>query len=192
MVAGFAGFAVLSLAGCGGKPFNVKPRPEVPQAEISSGDQTQIDGVRIQAEPVTDEDFLYATFDANLILAGLLPVRVKLTNESQESISLNKAKFRIKTSGGKEFKSKDARSAYKQLISFYDISTYTKSGYRQAREDFASYALDTKSPLESGESRQGMIFFKVLPETAGESGLALSVERLNAKQSKSKIELKLN
>ncbi len=148
----------------------------------------------LQAEAVTDEDFLYETFDSNLLLAGVLPVRVKVSSREQEPVDLRKAKFEIKTTGGSTYKSISASSAFKKLISYYGISTYSKDGYKQSQSDFASHALDLREPLPPGASRQGMIFFQVPNEVARTGGLTFVARNLNRKlqKSESQIEIKLN
>ena len=180
------------LAACGGKPFNVKPRPELPPAaagaEAAAGDLT------LRAEAVTDEDFLYETFDANLILAGVLPVRVTISSRAVEPADLRKAKFEIRSSAGRTYKAISASSAFKKLISYYGISTYSKTGYKESQSDFASHALDLREPLAAGSSRQGMIFFQVPDEAARAAGLTIVARDLNRKlpKSESRIEIKLD
>ena len=182
---------VASLPACGGKPFNVKPRPDVPAADYdvkaAAGELT------VHAEAVWDEDFLYETFDANLILAGVLPVRVMVANGAQEPVDLKKAKFEIRAAG-RAYKAISAKSAFEKMISYYGITTYSKPGYKESQADFASHALDLASPLGAGESRQGMLFFQVPAEAARGAGLTLVARRLDAKKQKadSPIELKLN
>ena len=148
----------------------------------------------LQAEAVTDEDFLYETFDANLILASLLPVRVMVLSREQEPVDMSKAKFEIRTTGGRTYKAIKVSSAFKRVISYYGISTYSKEGYKESQSDFASHALDLQSPLAPGERRQGMIFFQVPDEVARAAGLTLVAERLDRKRQKSdsQIEIKLN
>ncbi len=186
------------LAGCGGKPFNVKTKPDVAaqpdvQPAPGSGAKAESVGLSIEAAAILDEDFLYETFDANLILAGVLPVRLKLTNPGNDPVDLSRAKFEIRAAG-KNFKMLQARSAYGRLISYYGITTYSKEGYNESRDDFVSYSIDFKAPLAPGESRAGLIFFAVPGDTARGSGLTLRAERLNrrSKNSKEAVELKLN
>jgi hypothetical protein len=182
---------VASLPACGGKPFNVKPKPDTPASDYdvkaAAGELT------VHAEAVTDEDFLYETFDANLILAGVLPVRVMIANGAQEPVDLKKARFEIRA-GGRAYKTISAKSAFGKMISYYGITTYSKAGYKESRADFASHSLDLGSPLAAGESRQGMLFFQVPAEAAQAAGLTLIARRLDAKKQKadSSIELKLN
>lgn len=149
--------------------------------------------VTIQAEAVTDEDFLFDTFDANLILAGVLPVGVMITNSGQEPLDLKKAQFEIRMQGNRSFKSVEAKRAFKRLLSYYEISIYSKSGYRDSQRDFFSYSLDLNRPLAPGESREGMIFFLVPVNAARGAEITLIARRLDVKRAKNNdaIELKL-
>jgi hypothetical protein len=186
------GVTALSLAtvGCG-RPFNVKTQPALPAPSYSA--KASLDGCVVEAHAITDEDFLYDTFDANLIAAGVLPVRVMLTNSGSEVVDAKSARFQIKTPAGR-FKSADARKAFKRLIAYYGISAYSKSGYSESFEAFASYALDLRTPLAASQSRQGLMYFFVPAEAARQAGLTLVVGRLSSKKSDSPegIELKLN
>ncbi|HKP87246.1 MAG TPA: hypothetical protein VJZ26_14175 [Blastocatellia bacterium] len=190
--------AAAQVTGCGGKPFNVKEKPfkvregaNMPPPEFKA--KAEAGAVTVQAEAVTDEDFLYDTFDANLILAGVLPVGIIITNSGQEALDLRKARFEIRTQQGRGFNSADAKRAFKRLLSYYEISTYSKSGYKKSQEDFLSYSLDAAKPVAPGETREGMIFFLVPVEVAQEAGVTLSVSRLGAGRSKDgpSVELKL-
>ena len=177
------------LAGCGGKPFNVKPRPSLSKPDYSASGE--IDGVAIQAEAITDEDYLYEIFDANLIQAGVYPVRIRVSNNGAEALELKKAKFGIKSGAGKRFQTAEARSAYKRLISYYELSLYSKDGYKRSLSDFKSHALDSDSQLGPGDSRDGILFFLLPAEVAHESGLTFEAARLNGKQARTDAALEL-
>ena len=181
---------LLVLAGCGGKPFNVKTEVVLPA--IAGAPAVESPAVRVQAAAVRDEDYLLSTFDANLILAGLLPVNVTITNRAAQPLDLRKARFQVRAPDGHTYKAADANRAFKRLIQYYEISTYSKDAYKQSREDFAAYALDVTGPLAMGESRQGMLFF-ILPDRAIRvTGLKLIGVRLDASESKSAVELQLD
>jgi hypothetical protein len=177
-----------TMLGCG-KPFNVKTRTDLPPANYAAS--TATDTISIQAQAIRDEDFLYDTFDANLISAGVLPVRVMLRNSSDRTVDLQKARFEIRQQGGRGFKAVDARGAFKRLISYYEISAYNKSGYKESLGTFSEYGVDLKTPLAPGQSRQGLMFFLVPGEAAHGAGLTLVVSRLGA-ESHPPVELKLN
>lgn len=181
---------VLSVtAGCG-KPFNIKTQPSLPSPRETA--KATLDGIAVEAYAISDEDFLYDTFDANLISAGVLPVRVKITNLGNEILELKKAKFELETMS-RRTKSSDARKSFKRLISYYGISIYTKSGYNESLESFSSYALDVIKPLSSGESRDGLLFFLLTEEAARSSGATLIMDKLKPKNSNDRVvSLKLN
>lgn len=178
------GLAAAQLAGCGGKPFNVKTQPAAAQPDAPPGTgpraKAESAGVSIEAWAVLDEDFLYETFDANLILAGILPVRLNLTNQGSEPVDLSRAKFEVRAAG-KSFKMLQARSAYSRLISYYGITSYSKDGYNESRDDFVSYSIDFKTPLAAGESRAGLLFFAVPGDIARAPGVTLQAQRLSRK-----------
>lgn len=177
-----------TMLGCG-KPFNVKTRADLPPATYAAS--TTSDSINIQAQAITDEDFLYETFDANLISAGVLPVRVMLNNSSDRTLDLQKVRFEIRQHAGRGFKAVDARGAFKRLISYYEISAYNKSGYKESLGTFSEHGVDLKTPLAPGQSRQGFMFFLVPSEAAQGAGLTLVVSRLSA-ASHAPVELKLN
>ena len=170
----------------------MKTRPSTPP--VISGARAESNGITIQAEAITDEDFLNDTFDGNLILAGILPVRAMIKNEGAQPIILKKARFEVRPTTGKNFKLANARSAFKRLISYYGISTYSKEGYEESLSTLSSYALDLEAPLAAGESRQGLMFFKMQSDDVRGLGLTLVANKLRSDRAKNDeaIELKLN
>jgi hypothetical protein len=185
----YAVIIIVAVMSACGKPFNVKPRTELPRAEYTA--TATIDHIAVQAKPITDENLLYETFDANLILAGVLPVRVMLTNSAQESLNVAKARFVIRAgNAAHDFKSVAARQAFKRVISYYEISTYNKVGFKESLDDFSAYALDTDRPLNGRESREGLLFFLVGGNVIREAGLILEISKLNGKQET--VQVKLN
>ena len=187
-----AGSALLLLAAaaCGcGRPFNVNTQPTLPPASYAA--KATVGSFAVEAQAITDEDFLYDNFDANLISAGVLPVRVMLTNSAGEAVDLKSAHFEIEAHAGR-FREVSARKAFKRLISYYGITAYSKSGYNESLDAFAAYALDVATPLAGGQSRQGLLFFLVPGEAAREAGLTMTIDKLNSKQSGAGVSLKLN
>ena len=173
------------------KPFNVKPRIEVPRAANEA--QADVNGVAIRASVMRDEDWLNDTFDANLILAGIVPVRVELKNGGQTPIELTKVRFELKTANGQTFEASNADRAFKRALSYYDVSAWSKGLYKESRADFDSYGLDTKTPVATGESRQGLIYFLLPGDSARAYGFTLGVSRLHSTDAKGgRVELKLD
>jgi hypothetical protein len=170
------------LTACAGKPFNVKSSVELPRPARTA--DASIREVNISAGAVTDEDYLFETFDANLILAGVLPVKVTLINNGNAPVDLKRARFELRNESSRKFKITSANRAFKRLISYYGISTYAKEGYKQSRADFAAHELDRKTPLSPGESRSGLLFFQVAMDEMGVRRMSLIVERLGTEGSR--------
>ena len=151
----FIGFTLLNA--CGSKPFNVKSRVMTPAAKVSP--EISSPGLTIEASVIKDEDMLIETFDANLIMARLLPVSVVIFNGTQAPIDLKKAVFEIRKPSGRMLKPLRPQKAFKRLISFYKISSYNVNGYNEAKSAFLSHGLELDTLLEPGERREGLVFY---------------------------------
>jgi hypothetical protein len=141
---------------CATKPFNVKPRPVAPPEEFRS--HSTAGTVQLGAGVVRDEDYLYDRFDANLILAGVLPVKFSIKNGSLSPIDLRSIRFWLEASGQRHHPI-EPRSAFKRLMKYYTIRAYSPEGYKSSVADFVCYGFDSRSPLPPGEARWGLIFF---------------------------------
>ncbi len=174
------------LAACG-KPFNVKPKPDVkdstPPAQTILKAEGESNGLMIQIEAITDEDYLYDTFGANMIIAGVLPLRLKMTNKTAETAELKRAKLAIKGQD-QSFKLLDSHKAYKRLMSYYGISIYNKHGFKESRQDFDTHAFDMKKSLVASESREGLIYFAVPNDIIKRGNLTLLATKLSAGRAK--------
>jgi hypothetical protein len=174
--------SALLLSGCG-KPFNVKPRPAVidskATAKVSLKAEGESQGVAIQAAAITDEDYLYDTFEANLILAGVLPVQLKLTNNGSKDAELKRSKLEMRA-GNRSYKLITSHKAYKRLMSYYGISIYNKHGHKESRADFDTHAFDMKKSLAPGESREGLLYFAIPTELIQSGSLNLLARKLSA------------
>ena len=183
-------FLAVITPGC--KPFNVKPRVQVPGA--ANGARAEANGVTIVASVIRDEDWLNDTFDANLILAGIVPVRVELKNATQLQMDLSKVRFELKTEHGQRFGAVDSERAFKQALSFYELSAWSKTLYKESRADFVSYGLDTKTPAAAGESRIGLVFFLVPGGGAFARGFTLVASKLpdTTNKHEGRVEVKMD
>lgn len=175
--------AIALLSGCGGKPFNVKTVPSNPP--VSHTARADYDGLSVEAAAVTDEDYLFETFDANLMLAGVLPVKMTITNQRAEPINMKRARFEISSAGSRSYRAVTGKKAFERVFSYYDITITGREGYKESRSDFSSHAFDTTTPLAVGESREGLLFFIAPPEMAGSSELTLTARRLKPKEKRS-------
>ena len=179
---------LITSFGCG-RPFNVKTQPSLPPARYAA--TTTVDSISIGAQVIRDEDLLYDTFDANLISAGLLPVRVMLTNNGSELVDISQTRFEVEAAS-QRYKAVDARKAFKRLMSYYEVTAYNKSGYRDSLEAFTAYAFDLRTPLNGNQSRQGLVFVMMPEDVARQTGLTMVISKLGKNQSKQAIELRLD
>jgi hypothetical protein len=188
----FVAVAVVQLMltfGCG-RPFDVKTQPSLPPARYA--ETATVSSINISVQAITDEDLLYDTFDANLISAGLLPVRVSMTNSGVEPVDISETRFEVQA-GSQRYSAVDARKAFKRLVSYYDVSAYTKAGYKDSQDSFIAYALDIKTPLNGNQSRQGLVFVMMPENIARQTGLKMVVSKLGKNLSKKQnVELRLN
>lgn len=177
--------AITLLVSCTGKPFSVKPSVDLtkhlPPVKARVGEMV------VAAAPVVDEDLLFDVFDANLILAGVLPVMVKVTNKGSEQIELERVRWELAGDGG-ELDLLDTKGAFKRLISYYGISTYSKRGYRESLGEFKAYELDRENALAPLEERRGVMFFGIKNKELPQSGFVLTVRMSKAEQ----VELRLS
>jgi len=164
----------VGLTGCGG-PFNVKPRAAVPP--VTTMPEGRAGSLAVSAEPVTDEDFLYNAFNADLIMAGILPVWVKVANGGEAAIDLKKSEWSLSSQNG-PYRRLEPAKAYKRLVSFYQIKAYSKAGYQQSRGDFDSTALDLTVPAAAGATREGYLFFSVPAELARKNEFKLLIRKI--------------
>jgi len=180
---GLIGCAGLLVSGCATKPFNVRPRHLAPPSGFTA--QVTAGAVELQAAAIRDEDYLQATFDANLIMAGILPVKLALQNRGSGPVDLKGMRFSL-SAGGQQHRLIEPKDAFKQLMGYYKIRVYSVDGYKASRGEFASYGFDRRAPLAPGESRWGILFFENPQVQPPGSSLVLSVKGIGA------TELKLN
>lgn len=129
---------------------------------------------------LTDEES-QELFEANLHLAGLLPVRVEISHNSGEAIELKKIRFRLTDSAGTKWKAVSTRQAIARILKANGVSLYNPSSRKTFEQEFRAYELNLKNPLTHNEGRrQGFIVFLSPEKTPVSSprGLVLSIEGL--------------
>lgn len=174
-----AALAVLLLmTGCGGSLYKVKPVVEAPVSAAAGS--ANAGGLSFRAAPIIADEESQELFEANLPLSGLLPVRVEISNESNEAVALERARFRLRDAAGREWKARTARQAVSRILDANQVTLYNPNARARFEEAFSAHALDTKSPLAPAERRRGMIFFQTPKKEAVESprALILTIEKL--------------
>ncbi|HEV2829677.1 MAG TPA: hypothetical protein VGW76_18910 [Pyrinomonadaceae bacterium] len=175
----FCAVLVLTTA-CAGSLFKVKPVVELPPM---TGDvkSASAGGVTVRVAPLMTDEQSQELFEANLPLSGILPLRLEFVFESGVAVETKKVRFRLRDSGGREWKPVTAKAAVARILKANDVYAYNPNSRKQFEKEFAAYALDLNAPLSISERQhQGFVFFQAPKNEPVESprGLVLVVERL--------------
>jgi hypothetical protein len=166
------------MTGCGGSLYKVKPVVEAPITGTVG--TANAGGLSFSAAPLLADEESQELFEANLPLSGLLPVRVEVGNESNETVMLERARFRLRDGAGREWKARSAKQAVSRILDANKVTLYNPNARARFEEAFSAHALDTKQPLAPRERRRGMIFFQTPKNEPVESprALTLTIEKL--------------
>lgn len=167
----------LLCAGCGSL-YKVKPVVEAPLPETARNGEAG--GLRLRAAPLLTDEESQELFEANLPLAGLLPVKVEVSNQGSAPVEMNRARFRVRDAEGREWKMRSAKDVVSRILSDNNITLYNPRSRKAFEDAVRAYALDTKRPLAPAERRQGLLFFQTPKKEQVRSprGLTLYVEKL--------------
>jgi hypothetical protein len=109
---------------------------------------------------LTDEES-QDLFEANLPLAGVLPVRVELEYETGGvPVELKRARVHLRDGAGREWKLLPAKKAVGRILKANDIYVYNPHSRKQFEKEFSAHEIDLKTPLTASERRQGFLFFQ--------------------------------
>lgn len=168
---------VLQAAGCGSL-YKVKPVVEAPLPETAGNNEAG--GLRLRAAVLLTDEESQEMFEANLPLAGLLPVKVEITNQGSAPVELKPARFRLRDAEGGEWKLRSAKQTVSRILSSDKVTLYNPRSRAEFERAVQQYALDTTRPLAPSERRQGLLFFQTpkKEQVGTPRGLILSIEKL--------------
>ena len=129
---------------------------------------------------LTDEES-QDLFEANLPLAGVLPMRVEVGYESGVPVEIKKLRFRLRDAAGSEWKLLNPKQAISRVLKANEVYAYNPNSRKQFEAEFGAYGLDLKTPLTPGDKkRQGFLFFQTPDKDAVASprGMVLLIEGL--------------
>ena len=172
--------SLLLTSACGGSLYKVKPVVELPPmtGELKSASGG---GVNVIVAPLLTDEDTQDLFEANLPLAGVLPVRLELDYESGVPVEIEKARFRLRDGAGREWKLLKPKQAISRVLKANEVYAYNPHSRKQFEAEFVSYALDVKTPLSPNDRRRsGFLFFQTPGKepVASPRGLTLVIERL--------------
>lgn len=180
--------ALLATMSCGGSSlYKVSPRVTASLPERAG--EARAGGIVLRAVPLLTDEESQKLFEANLPLAGLLPVRVEIRNESGAPLPLKRARFLLRDEAGQVWKMRSAKQAVARILEANDVTFYNPSSRKEFEESFRAHALDLETPLGPSERREGLIFFQTPHKEAVESprSLTLVIEKIPQA-----LELRLN
>lgn len=172
-------FVLFSMAACGsGSLYKVSPRVEAPLSEKAG--EARMGGIILRAVPLLTDEESQRLFEANLPLGGLLPVRVRIRNESGAPLALKRARFLLRDGAGQVWKMRSAGQAVERILDANEVTLYNPSSRKEFEERFRAHALDVETPLGPSDEREGLIFFQTPHKEPVESprGLSLVIEKI--------------
>jgi hypothetical protein len=179
----------LLTTSCAGSLFKVKPVVELPPLS-GAAKSASAGGVTVRVAPPMSDEESQDLFEANLPLAGVLPLRLELAFESGVAVETKKARFHLHDGDGREWKLLSPKAAISRILKANDVYAYNPNSRKQFQKEFAAYKLDLQTPLSSADQRrEGFLFFEAPKKEPVESprGLVLVIERLPQP-----VEIKLN
>jgi hypothetical protein len=174
------GALTLFVSACGGALYKVKPVVELPPmtGEVKGG---TAGGLIVAVAPLLSDEDSQELFEANLPLAGVLPLRVEVGYESGVPVELKKARFRLRDASGKDWKLLTSKQAISRVMKTNEVYAYNPNSRKQFEVEFGAYYLDLKTPLTPNErKRPGFLFFQTPDKepVASPRGLVLVIEGL--------------
>lgn len=188
----FSALTVLILLGsaaCSSSLFKVKP-PAALKKMPADAAIADVGVLSLSAAPLLTDEETQELFEANLQLAGVLPLRLELKHHCGTPVELKKVKFNLRDEANGEWKYITAKQALSRIIKANGVFVYNPNSRKTFEKEFRAYELDLKTPLTCDErQRHGLIFFLTAQKeaVAAPRGLTLSVEGLAAP-----VSLKLN
>jgi len=173
-------FLLLLNTSCSNSLFKVKPLSEMP-ALPGSAASADVGTLTFRAAPLLTDEETQELFEANLQLAGLMPVRVEIIHNSGAAMDLKKLRFRLHDAANAEWKAISAKQAITRILKANGVFAYNPSSRKTFEKEFRAYELDLKTPLAHSEGkRQGIVIFQTAKKEPVTSprDLVLSVEGL--------------
>ena len=168
--------ALLS-ASCGGALYKVKPKVDAP---VTGGSEANAAGFTIRAVPLLADEESQELFEANLPLAGLLPVRLEMANEGGAALSFERVRFHLRDAEGREWKFRTPKQMVSRILESDKVYLYNPNSRRAFQEAVSQHTFDLATPLEPAGRRRGLVFFQTpkKEQLNNPRGLVLTIEGL--------------
>jgi hypothetical protein len=173
-------FLLLASTSCSNSLFKVKPVTELPPLPAASR-TADAGGVTVRVAPLLTDEESQDLFEANLQVAGVLPVRLEMAFQSGVPVETKRARFRLRDNQNQEWKLLSPKSAISRIMKANGVTLYNPNSRKQFEQEFSAYAIDLQRPLSSDDPRrQGFLFFQTPDKrpVRNDLRLTLTVERL--------------
>lgn len=161
----FSGLAAMSLGavGCSREPFRIQPKADSPSETLTNAAAGK--SLSVRARALRDENESNDRFDANHLLAGVMPVEIRLENTASGPVSLVGIRFRLRDAKGTEWPALTPDQSVKRLVKYYGVRAYAVDGFNTFREKYRGYGLPATGSIAPGATVQGYLFFRMPKDT---------------------------
>lgn len=170
----------ITTAACSNSLYKVKA-PEALARMPATAATADVGSVAFRAAPLLTDEETQELFEANLQLAGLLPVRLEVSHNGGEPLELKRLKFKLHDGSGNEWKLVSGKQAVSRILKANGVFLYNPNSRKTFEKEFRAYDFDLKTPLTHSErQRHGLIIF-LSPQKepiASPQGVTLSIEGL--------------
>lgn len=148
--------SLLASIGCGAQLYNVSPLPAGASADdVASGEQGLI-----AATAILDGDQSLERFEANLPLAGVIAVDVRLVNRTSSPVKADSLKFNLRDSNGGNLARMTPEQALKRVMKHYGDGFYRKDAKLRTVESYEKIGLATNAVIEPQGNLRGVLFYE--------------------------------
>jgi hypothetical protein len=171
---------ILFTASCSNSLYKVKP-PSALSSLPANAPTANLGTISFRAAPLLTDEETQELFESNLLLAGLLPVRVEIVHNGGEPVDLKKVKFHLHDSAGTSWQTLSAKQAISRILKANDVYVYNPNSRKQFEKEVRAYELDTKTPFAQDERRRAGLVFFLSPRkeaVASPHGLTMSIDGL--------------
>ncbi len=170
----------LFTASCGNSLYKVKPPNALASLPANSA-TANLGTVSFRAAPLLTDEETQELFESNLLLAGLLPVRVEIVHNGGDAVELKKVRFHLHDAAGMQWQTLSVKQAIARILKANGVFVYNPNSRKQFEKDVRAYDLNLKTPLTHDERRRSGIVFFLSPKkeaVASPHGLTMTIDGL--------------
>lgn len=167
-----ANYLLLLLAGgCGGQLYKVAPLPSgsLPPFSAVAGGESRVGAVAL------DGDRSLEQFEANLPMAGVLAVEVRVGNPGRTPLESGALRFELRNGEGAICLPLTPEKALGRVMKFYGNNFYPIDSRRATEESYRGVAFGRMAVVPPGGEHRGFLFFSVAREAPPARGYTLGV-----------------